>query len=102
MLLLVNTDQIFKNENYRGGWIHDKARRRRSVRTPCHREFRLKPAEADRKAKAHRWEGVRRRSRSKREPWSAKTRKGSSRLGRGFFVDLLLVFQNFSGTFDEE
>jgi len=32
MLLLINTDQIFKNENYRGGWIHDKARRRRSER----------------------------------------------------------------------
>jgi len=45
MLLLINTDQIFKNENYRGGWIHDKARRRRSERTPCHGECRLKPAE---------------------------------------------------------
>ena len=88
MLLLVNTDQIFKNENYRGGWIHDKARRRRSVRTPYHREFRLKPAEADRKAKALRWEGVRRRSRSKREPWSAKTRREKQSADTRLLVDL--------------
>jgi len=68
------TELIFIDEYYRGGWVHDKTRRRRVgglLRPPVSR---LTPAEADRKAKPCRGRRRLRRSLSKRVPWSAETR----------------------------
>jgi len=47
----LRAELFFIDEYYRGGWVHDKTRRRRVGRLLQPRVARLTPAEADRKAK---------------------------------------------------
>jgi len=80
-LVILITKYFFVVEDYRGGWVHDKARRRSGRRSLwpsiC---YQLEPAEAGRKAKPWLGERLRRRSCLSGCPGRRKPRGRSSRL----------------------